>query len=72
MTQVASYHDCLEAEEFISAHEYQQRLERGEIDSSATRIVPPDLANDHDGGFMVRLTTPRYRGPDFPPLGGSL
>ncbi len=70
MTQAASYNDCMETEEFISAREYQERLERGVIDTRTTRIVPPDFENNREGGFMVRLSAPRYRKAAFPPLGG--
>lgn len=70
MTQAESYRDCMETEEFISAREYQERRERGEIDAQKTRIVPPDFGNNRDGGFMVQLSAPHYRIPEFPPLGG--
>ena len=64
-------YESLETEEFISASEYRDRLQRGEIDTRNTRIIPPDFVNNREGGFMVKLPSPRYRAPIFPPIEGG-
>ncbi len=56
-----TYDSVLETEEFITAEEYLERRERGNIDPQNTRLVPPDLVTGTPGGFMVKLDVPRYR-----------
>ena len=56
-----TYDAFLEEKEFITAEEFLQRREHGEMDPLRTTIAAPDLATGRPGGFIVELDIPRYK-----------
>lgn len=50
-----------ETEEYITAKEYLNRREAGEIDPRKVRYASFDPRTGAPGGFYVQLETPRYK-----------
>lgn len=51
----------MEEEEFITAEEYMERRQRGEINPSEIRYASGNPETGYVGGFWVKLKKPRYK-----------